>query len=149
MKATFRRNRAARTVPSVHATLQMLGSWTFDPFLGGGLLLTAALYLLGVRKVNASGVGRRWPVRCTACFFSALCVAWIVLLGPIGSYDDTFFWTHMVQHIALMMIIAPMLLLGSPVLLILRASSPGVRRRWVVPVLRSRAVKFLTEPLVG
>lgn len=126
----------------------MLGTWTWDPALIAGLLIAAGLYLAGVRKVNA-GVGRRWPARCTACYLAALVVAWIVLLGPVGSYDDTFFWAHMVQHIALMMIVAPLLLLGSPVLLILRTCSPDFRRRWVVPVLRSRVLRFLTEPLVG
>jgi cytochrome c oxidase assembly factor CtaG len=133
----------------VHATWLMLRSWEFDPFLGISIIVVTALYLAGVRTVNRRGVGRRWPVRCTACFLSAVAVAWIVLLGPIGAWDDTFFWAHMVQHIALMMIVAPLLLLGSPVLLVLRVSPPAVRRRWIVPVLRSRAAEALTHPVVG
>jgi putative copper resistance protein D len=55
----------------------------------------------------------------------------------------------MVQHIVLMMLAAPLLLLGSPVLLILRVSSRGFRRRYVVPVLRSHAVAWLTHPVVS
>jgi putative copper resistance protein D len=55
----------------------------------------------------------------------------------------------MVQHIVLMMLAAPILLLGSPVLLLLRASSRGVRHRWLVPVLRSRAVAALTHPVAS
>lgn len=127
----------------------MLRSWQFDPFLGISIVAVTGVYLAGVRAVNRRGVGRRWPARCTACFLAAVGVAWIVLLGPIGSFDDTFFWAHMVQHIALMMIVAPLLLLGSPVLLVLRVSSPAFRKRWVVPVLRSEAVRALTNPFVG
>ncbi|MDX6245865.1 MAG: putative rane protein [Frankiales bacterium] len=74
---------------------------------------------------------------------------WLAILGPIGAYDDTFFWAHMVQHLVLVMLAAPLLLLGSPVLLILRVSSRRIRHSYVVPVLRSRAVRVLTDPYVG
>jgi putative copper resistance protein D len=52
----------------------------------------------------------------------------------------------MVQHILLVMICAPLLLLGAPVLLVLRVSSPQFRRRRVVPVLRSRLAYLMTDP---
>lgn len=48
----------------------------------------------------------------------------------------------------LMMVIAPLLLLGSPVLLLLRVTRPAARRRWIVPVLRSRAVYVLSDPVL-
>ena len=73
----------------------------------------------------------------------------MVLLGPIGAYDDIFFWSHMVQHLVLMMLAAPLLLLGNPVLLLLRVSSREFRHAYIVPVLRSRAVLGLTHPVVG
>jgi putative copper resistance protein D len=47
-----------------------------------------------------------------------------------------------------MMAAAPLLILGSPITLAFRASSPGTRRRWVVPILRSRAVRLLTNPIL-
>src|SRR5579884_3400133 len=127
----------------------MLSAWTFNPVLGIGILLAAAAYLWGVRTLTARGSARPWPRRCTVSFLVALVVAWVVLLGPIGSYDDVFFWAHMVQHIALTMIVAPLLLLGSPVLLILRVASRDVRRNWLLPILRSRALYALTNPVVG
>ena len=125
------------------------GTWTFDPVLGPGILLAAAAYWWAARTVTRRSPDMPWPARYTASFFSALAIAWIVLLGPFGAYDDTFFWAHMVQHIALMMLVAPLLLLGAPVLLILRISSRQVRHRWVVPVLHSRALHTLTNPVVG
>jgi cytochrome c oxidase assembly factor CtaG len=76
-------------------------------------------------------------------------MTWFVVLGPIGAYDDVFFWSHMVQHIVLMMLAAPLLLLGNPVLLLLRVSSRDLRHAYIVPVLRSRVVTALTHPVVG
>ncbi len=77
---------------------------------------------------------------------AGLGLAWLVLLGPIGAYDDTFFWAHMTQHVVLMMLIAPLLILGSPVLLLLRHAPPGTRHRRLVPVLRSRLAHALCSP---
>ena len=131
------------------ATAAFLSTWSFDPVLGTGLLLVAAAYVWGIRRAQARQPGQPWPRRYTVSFFAGLGLCWFVLLGPVGAYDETFFWAHMVQHIALMMIIAPLLLLGAPVLLVLRASTPAVRRRWVLPVLHGRALAFLTRPAVG
>jgi cytochrome c oxidase assembly factor CtaG len=133
----------------VSAVGTVLGSWTFDPLLVLGLVGTATAYLTAVRRVDARHPEHPWQGRRTASFLGGLALCWLVLLGPVGALDDTFFWAHMVQHLALMMLIAPLLLLGSPVLLLLRASSPAVRRTWVLPVLRSRALTTLTRPLVG
>ncbi len=127
----------------------VLGSWTFDPVLGCSIALAACAYLYAVRVVNRRAPAHLWPRLCTISFLSALVIAWLVLLGPVGAYDDTFFWAHMIQHLGLMMLVAPLVLLGSPVMLVLRASTPRVRRRWVVPVLRSRTALALTNPLVG
>ena len=53
-------------------------------------------------------------------FGLGLLVVLVATLGPVGSYDDEFFWAHMSQHILLMMVAAPLLLLGEPVLLVRR-----------------------------
>jgi cytochrome c oxidase assembly factor CtaG len=126
-----------------------LGSWTFDPVLGSALLATAAAYLWAARRTSVRRPHQPWPRRCTVSFLAGLGLCWFVVLGPVGASDDTFFWAHMVQHIALMMLIAPLLLLGAPVLLLLRVSTPRMRRTWVLPVLRSRILTFLTRPAVG
>ncbi|MCW2936158.1 MAG: putative copper resistance protein [Actinomycetia bacterium] len=129
-------------------TWQVLGTWTFAPFPGLVILVTAAAYVAAAVTVSRRNPGRPWPAARTACFLGGLLLAWIVILGPVGAYDDVFFWAHMVQHIVLMMIIAPLLLLGRPVLLLLRVTRPEARRRMIVPVLRSRAVRVLTDPVL-
>ena len=129
--------------------LTVLGAWTFDPVLGVVIIAAAAGYSWAVAVVNKRTPTMPWRRRCTLSFMAGLVIMWIVLLGPFGAYDDVFFWAHMVQHIALMMLVAPLLLLGSPVLLLLRVSSRQVRRRWLMPVLRSRLVQWLTRPAVG
>ena len=67
----------------------------------------------------------------------------------IGAYDTTLFTVHMTQHLLLTMVAAPLLLLGAPVTLLLRASSTEVRKRWILPVLHSRVVRTLSNPFVA
>jgi putative copper resistance protein D len=55
----------------------------------------------------------------------------------------------MVQHLLLTMVAAPLLVLGAPVTLGLRASSPAFRHRWLLPLLRSWPVRLLSVPVVS
>jgi putative copper resistance protein D len=73
----------------------------------------------------------------------------VATMGPVGSMTDRFFWADMTQHILLMMLAAPLIVLSEPMLLSLRATSSSTRRRWLVPVLRSRSARMLTHPVVG
>ncbi len=71
------------------------------------------------------------------------------LISPIDTYSDDLFWVHMVQHVVLIMVIAPLLLLGAPATLALRSASPRVRATYLVPLLNSRLASFLTYPAVS
>jgi cytochrome c oxidase assembly factor CtaG len=66
----------------------------------------------------------------------------------IGTYDDTLFWDHMIQHLMLIMIAPPLLVVGEPITLLLHASRNPLHTR-VKKVLRSRPVHWLTWPAVG
>ena len=128
--------------------LQLLGGWDLAPVPLLGLVVAAVGYLLAVSRLRARQVAP-WPRRATACFLGGLAVTGFAILGPPGAFDDTFFYAHMTQHILLTMLAAPLLVLGDPVLLALRASSRGLRRRWLVPAYRSRLARHLANPVVG
>src|ERR671930_1430892 len=121
----------------------VLGAWTFDPTVVAGLLASAALYLHGVRRVRSPD--RKLANR-TACFLGGLAVLWVALQSPVDAYADTRLAVHMVQHLLLTMVAAPLLVLGAPVTLALRACSPAFRRRRLLPLLRSRPVRLLATP---
>ncbi|HJN94025.1 MAG TPA: cytochrome c oxidase assembly protein, partial [Dehalococcoidia bacterium] len=70
------------------------------------------------------------------------------LVSPIDTYGDDLFISHMLQHVLVMMVVAPLLILGKPVTLGLRAASPAIRRRYLLPTLRSRALNLLLRPQI-
>lgn len=122
-------------------------TWTFQPVPSALIIASAVLYLAGVTTLQRRQ--QSWPGWRALSFLAGLTLTGFVVFGPIGAYDDTFFWAHMVQHLVVMMIAAPLLLLGSPVLLLLRASPRPVRHDYIVPVLRSRVVVSLSNPIAG
>jgi putative copper resistance protein D len=113
------------------------------------LIATGTWYIIAASRVTRRTPAHRWPTARICCFSSGLAVTAFAVVGPPGAYDDIFFYAHMTQHILLTMLAAPLLVLGDPVLLILRASSQATRRRVWVPVLRSRVVHVLTDPVFG
>jgi putative copper resistance protein D len=85
----------------------------------------------------------------TACWIGGIVTLLVAIVGPPGAWDDVYFFAHMTQHIALMSLAAPLLVLGDPLLLLFRVSSPGWRRRRLVPIVRSDLVRILTHPVSG
>jgi putative membrane protein len=80
--------------------------------LAAELLAAAALYRAGARRV------RGWPAWRGACFAGGL-GALALLLGLDGQRSLTL---HMAQHLVLVFVAAPLLVLGSPLALALRAT---------------------------
>lgn len=126
-----------------------VSGWTFEPLLAAGIIVAAVLYGLGLRRVTRATPAHRWPVKYTVAYYFGIAAMTVALLGPFGRWDRVMFWAHMTQHIVIMMIAVPLMLLGQPVLLILRTVSPHTRTTYVVPFLRSRVVRFFTHPAVS
>jgi cytochrome c oxidase assembly factor CtaG len=115
--------------------------WPFEPLVWAGLLLAGWVYRRAERRV------RGWPAVRRLHWFAGLGIIFIALASPIAAYDTALFSVHMVQHILLTMVAAPLLLLGAPLTLALRAVSVGPRRR-ITRVLNTRVVRVLTHPAV-
>ena len=89
--------------------------WTPDPLVLGGLALAAGVYTFGaVRLWRHAGVGRGVrPWQAFAHGAGLLLIA-IALLSPLDRASDVLFSAHMAQHELLMLIAAPLIVLGRP-----------------------------------
>src|SRR5207247_1927243 len=99
---------------------------------GGGPAVTVALLLAELAALGAAyGLGvrhvRRWPAWRTGCFGGGL-VALVVALVTMDGLADASLTGHMVQHLVLVFVAAPLIVLGSPVALALRATRRAARR---------------------
>ncbi len=124
---------------------QVADRWTFAPLATGLVVAVAALYLWGVWRVGTRHPARPWPWWRTWLFVAGLAVVVVATQSGIGTYDDVLFWDHMVQHLLLIMVAPPLLVLGQPVTLLLHASRNPLHT-WVKRAVRSRVAAFLTWP---
>jgi putative copper resistance protein D len=132
----------APTLPGV------LLEWSLDPLALAAVTLTGLAYLLAVRRVNRAHPTNPHPAHRTWLFVAGLAVIGVALVSPIEAYEGLLFSVHMVQHMLLQLLAAPLLLAGAPITLALRAASPGLRRR-ILAVLQSRIVHLLAFPVVA
>src|SRR3954467_8815166 len=124
-----------------------MGAWELDPLVLVGLLVTGGLYLWAATRLRRRGDA--WPIgRDIAFLGGGLGVTALALLWWPGTYDDTLFWAHMVQHMALSMVAPIFLALGAPVTLALR-TLPARPRRGLKTALNSRPAKIVINPIVG
>jgi putative copper resistance protein D len=110
------------------------------------LLATGSVYAVGYRRLARGGVrfgaGRAW------CFAAGLLCLVVALASPLEPAAETSFTAHVAQHLLLGFVAPPLLALGAPITLALRAG-PIRLRRPLARALRSRTVAFLTNPIVG
>ena len=111
------------------------------------LVAVGVVYAVGVRRFGALHPGQGWSVRRTAAFMAGLAVALVSLDTFIGVYDRELFYVHMIQHLMLIMVAAPLLAMGAPADLLERATTGSTGRR-VRAGLGSRAAEFVAHPIV-
>lgn len=98
-----------------------------------------ALHLQGERRAaiitgRPRGKGARWRA---ASFYAGLITILVALVGPIDSLSEQLFWVHMLQHVLLLTVAAPLIVLGAPWMSIWRPLPLGWRRTIARPVSRS------------
>jgi putative copper resistance protein D len=121
--------------------------WRFDPLVVIPLALTASAYLWAVHTVNRAHPRNRHPRIRTWSFMGGLVAIGLALASPIEAYEGVLFSVHMIQHLILMLVAAPLLLAGGPITLTLRVASPSVRRG-LLRVLHSPVVKVISFPVL-
>lgn len=109
---------AGLTVPlrsSAHAVEGALHWWTLDPWIWMPLLLFVALYLKGIFSMRSKRrtFGVLQP-RALFCFGSGVAGLFIALIWPLDALGEISFAAHMAQHMVLIAIAAPLLVLATP-----------------------------------
>jgi cytochrome c oxidase assembly factor CtaG len=124
--------------------------WSWEPFTIALLALSGALYAAGLARLwRRAGVGqgiRRWEALCFAAGWLALIVA---LLSPVDALGGILFSAHMVQHELLILVAAPLMVLGRPLAPFLWALPPAgrdVTAEWTRNPAFAVAWRRLTAP---
>lgn len=123
--------------------------WSWDPLVILGLAVSAWLYARGVRHLwQRAGAGqgiRRWE---TGCFAAGWLALFIALISPLDALGGVLFSAHMAQHEVLMLLAAPLLILGRPLVAWLWALAPARRDR-VAAAVQARPVAAVWRAVTG
>jgi cytochrome c oxidase assembly factor CtaG len=88
--------------------------WSFEPVPIVGIATAAYLYWRGRRTASpALGRAATWDRGDTA-FALGLAALVLALVSPFAYFDITLQWDHMVQHVLLLLVAPPLILLGDP-----------------------------------
>jgi putative membrane protein len=119
--------------------------WTLDLFVIVNLVGALILYAVGVHVVRRRGLA--WPVLRIVSFVVAMALLFVAYAGPFETLAHTYFAAHMGQHLIVMMLAAPFIVLSCPVALTVLAAS-GHTRAAIIRGLRSTVGLVLINPIV-
>ena len=116
--------------------------WLFPLATTFVLAATAFVYLYGWIRLRA--VSRSLaPVWRIAAFVCGLFAVWIVVASPLSTGDHRSLTIHMVKHLLLMTVAAPLVLAGAPFVVLVR----GISERFIQyeRLIASRPVRWLGQ----
>ena len=129
-----------------HNWHDLVRAWSFEPLVVISLGISAVLFLAGLLRCKSL---RTWEALCFAGGWLALLVA---LVSPLHAWGRVLFSAHMSQHEVLMLVAAPLLVLGRPLVVFLWALPLNWSRRigklGKIPSI-NRLWRIITIPLIA
>jgi len=135
------------------ASAQALWRGSFEPWVLVLLALSAGWYTLGVLNLwRNAGVGRGISRLQASAFAGGWLALVLALVSPLDTLGARLFSAHMLQHEVLMLVAAPLLVLGRPLAAWTWALSPAQRLvvgRWTRVRWWAASWALLTDPLAA
>ena len=128
-----------------------MSGWPVEPSVVIPVTLTVVVYLRGWSRVRRR-LPRRVGSRHAVFFTAGLATMLLALSSPIDTLAERWLSAHMVQHMLLMVVVAPLLWMGAPVAPLL-VGLPRSTRRLVLALTNASGVRAVTRwmlhPSVG
>lgn len=94
------------------------------------LSISLAVYIIGLKNLwSSAGRGRGLSYKTTSSFFAGWLSLFVALIGPFHTLSESLFSAHMTQHEILMLVSAPLIVLGRPQIAAAWSLPPRWRQR--------------------
>jgi putative membrane protein len=104
-----------------------LWDWSFDPPLVA-VILVGIMYWIGDRRTVAPERTRRERRWRSVSFYAGLTTVVLALDSPLDALSGQLFWAHMVQHVLLLVLAPPLIVLARPWIRLWRSLPLGARQ---------------------
>ena len=128
----------------------ILNDWSLPVPFTIALAVFAALYFAGWRRIRRTRPAQ-FPAWRLASFEAGLAIFWLAVASPMDGLADALLSAHMVEHLLLMNVVPPLVLLGAPIVPLLRGLPRWFQRFVFGFFFRRRGLRnlvfALTRPL--
>ena len=119
-------------------------AWSFPPWPCLSLILAGLVYFRGWRRAHRTRPVQL-PLWRAIFFFFGLASVWIAIASPINALDDLLLAAHMTQHLILMSVAPPLIILGVPTVPLLHGVPRSILGYVIGPLLRAKWFRTLTD----
>jgi putative membrane protein len=116
--------------------LSLFTDWDIPPWVTCALVAAAFVYLRGWLALRHTRP-ETLPVWRLLSFLVGLFAIFVAVSSPLDTYSETLLFMHMAQHFVLMSVAPPLIVLGCPLVPILRGLPRSIVRRIGGPLIRS------------
>lgn len=132
--------------------LSLVTDWDIPLGVTSALVAVSVIYMRGWAALRRTRPGTLSHWRLIS-FLSGMLALFVAVSSPLDTFSETLLFMHMAQHFVLMSVAPPLIVLGSPVVPILRGVPRWVIRKLAAPLLRSsamyRAREFVSSLLIA
>jgi putative membrane protein len=127
-------------------------NWDVPPVVTVALALVATVYLVGWMRISRTRplLFPRWRL---VSFLGGITAIFVAVASPLDTFSEQLLFMHMGQHFVFMSLAPPLLVLGAPVVPMLRGLPRWLIRAVLHPFFESRILhslgRILTRPTVS
>jgi cytochrome c oxidase assembly factor CtaG len=132
-------------MPPAYRTI--FAEWSPPIVLTGTLIILGVIYTRGWFGIRKTRPGQ-FPLWRLGSFLLGLAIIWLAIASPLDGFADVLLSAHMVEHLLLMSFAPPLLLLGYPVVPLLRGLPRGVTVHLLGPLIRIKMLRRLEHILI-
>jgi putative membrane protein len=130
----------------------IFAEWSPPIVLTGALIVSGSVYARGwvaIRRTRPV----QFPLWRLGAFLLGLAIIWLAIASPLDGFADALLSAHMMEHLLLMSFAPPLLVLGYPVVPLLRGLPRGITVYLLGPLIRMEPLRqlghFIIAPLVA
>jgi len=130
----------------------LITRWDIPWAVTAALVVTALIYIRGWLRIRRTRPGL-FPLGRLIAFLGGILALFVAVASPLDTFSESLLFMHMAQHYVLMSIAPPLIVLGAPVVPMLRGLPRWLIRRTLRPVFANGLLHhlgaWLTTPRVA